>query len=559
LALYLASSPAETSRFEEIVASESKSIDTRNKTDANFGLFSMNYLGRQFWWETAWLFRWKGRASGVVYWSLRVLTGMVGVVLAPLCWAADADSGWSQDLLSRLLATPEQTREMSNRTVDAMILRSYQLRVLRLGEPGRATHLVNILRRMLPPDSRVTEDKPANTLHLFSTMAAQDAAWEFISAMDSESDAAPRTDSTIPVEIRKALENLASARTDSETLLKIVEEANRGTEQRVTEALRQSEARARSAANETIILGVTIGVGAIALLLGVLFFGLRRSQRSGIAAAVTETRSTALLPMQGMESVLAVSRDQHERTKELQKLMETLSIAYQADRQRNGMMLETVAKKHGEISATLDELAKLRDGLGEKAAQAFMEVNRAAVDQLVQHASTALEAKAHEVGLIAEAASRKMDETANRLEVQNLRTEVLAQELERTQREVDALFEKLRVAQEAAQQAQIEANEQRRIATEKTSELARKEAALAGLSLLMQEPVDAILETVGNPQPRSNMESGVPLQESSVSPLEPGAEMMEPPNGHPNDAHDAPDSECPPHKYTYRISPVASN
>lgn len=89
-----------------------------------------------------------------------------------------------------------------------------------------------------------------------------------------------------------------------------------------------------------------------------------------------------------------------------------------------------------------------------------------------------------------------MEETASRLEVQNEKAAALTAELERTQREVDVLFDKLRVAQEEARAAEHEAYEQRRLASERATELAKKEAALAGLSLLMQEPVGAILGSV---------------------------------------------------------------
>lgn len=160
-----------------------------------------------------------------------------------------------------------------------------------------------------------------------------------------------------------------------------------------------------------------------------------------------------------------------------------------------------------------------------------------------------------------------MEETANRLEVQNAKAAVLAEELERTQKEVDALFEKLRAAQEAAQKAQSEANEQRRIAYEKTVELTKKEAALAGLSLLMQEPVSDILDTLNGtggevPPPPADGETslhafrlappGVPSPSPELPEAGPDSLSTDRSAPPPSDS-----SPCSTHPYTFRITPAA--
>ena len=77
---------------------------------------------------------------------------------------SDSNAGWSGDLLNRLLSTNTSEQQQSTTTPsdaggEGMVLRSYQLRSLHLGDPGRPAHLVSILERMLPPESRVTEDK----------------------------------------------------------------------------------------------------------------------------------------------------------------------------------------------------------------------------------------------------------------------------------------------------------------------------------------------------------------------------------------------------------------
>lgn len=464
--------------------------------------------------------------------------------------------GWSEDLLLRLLDAPAETDGRTLPTADGLLLQSYQLRSLRLGDPGRATNLVSILRRMLPSGSRVTEDRPANTLHVLSTRAAQDAAVELISAMDAEAATAPGRPeaATVPEEVRRALESLAAARPDSEQLMKAVAETSARTEQRVTELVRLGQEETTASLRRMLIAAaVTVfGLG----LLGSTLVAMAARRAHERQLAVLDKRAAAALTVQpspGIEAVLAASRDQQERTQDLQKLMESLSISYQADRQRHALLLESVAQKHGELAASLGQVEKFRRDLGDDTARLFLEVNRDAIDQIIRQASEALQNRAAEVGLIAESASRKMEETASRLEVQNARAQVLAEELERTQQEVDALFEKLAHAQSQAQQAQSDANEQRRIAYEKTAQLAKKEAALAGLSLLMQEPVDNILDTLNEaiePDDDALAAAEDPPDDVCLPGLPPPAEDLPP-------AEPADDLPCPPPSPSYRIVPVS--
>lgn len=476
--------------------------------------------------------------------------------------------GWSQDLLARLLT--ERVAESgahgsSSPGGDGMLLHSYQLRSLRLGEPGRATNLVSILRRMLPPDSRVTEDRPGNTLHVLSTGTAHQAALELISAMDSETASRPAVEATVlPDEVRKALESLAAARPDSDHLMKIVADSARRTEERLGEVVRQSQEESKESFRRMVYVGGGTVLCLLIVSLGVFATALRRASKNDLRrSAAQAAESLALQPVHNLETMISVSRDQQERTKELQKLMESFSISYQADRQRNTMIMEAVAKKHGELASSLTEMEQLRRTMGDDAGKVFLEVNRHAIDRIVAQASEALQTRASEVGLIAESASKKMEETVDRLEVQNAKALVLAEELERTQREVDGLFEKLKCAQEAAQKAQNEANEQRRIAYEKSAELTKKEAALAGLSLLLQEPEEDILYNLGAAiaGPASGPHDEPPVSGfCPVPPDEPlSGDSNIDPSSMPNGSPVSPLSEsplCSTHPYTFRITPV---
>ena len=431
-------------------------------------------------------------------WFLLLFCGLCGQWLR----AEEASgAGWSQDLLDRLISVPVVAESAGSppQIRDGFVLRSYQLRNLHLGDPGPGTNVVNILRRMLPPESQVTEDRPGNTLHVLTDRAAQDAVLELISAMDGREEraATPIPESaSVPADVRQALVTLASTQPDSQRLIKLIEDSSQRLESRVGDTLRLSEAEARADMRRTLLrFGSTSGcILAMVALLG--WLGSRRSRQKDEMRRREQERSIALVPAQGIEMLTVSAREQQQRSLELQKLMESFSIAYQADRQRGAVVLEAVAQKHREISSTLEEVQHWRKEMSESAGRVFIDVNRAAIEQIIDQASRTLANRAEQVGLLAETAARKMEETAGRLEVQHAKAEALASELERTQREVDSLFEKLRDSQEQARKAEFAAEEQRKIAYEKAAALAKKEAALAGLSLLMQEPIEEILETV---------------------------------------------------------------
>jgi hypothetical protein len=434
-----------------------------------------------------------------------------------------ATPGWSQDLLDRLLAAPVVPNSGEQSTAqlkEGFVLRSYQLRNLHLGDPGPGTNVVNILRRMLPAESQVTQDRPANTLHVLTDRSAQDAVLELISAMDGANDhvANPTQESAIvPIEVRKALETLASTQPDSKQLIKLIEDSSQRLENRISDTVRLSEAEARADLHRELVHFGSVGGAIVGAVGGVVWLITYRVKRKDEMRRRDQDRSLALLPAQGMELLTNSAREQQQRAQELQTLMESFSIAYQADRQRGAVVLEAVTQKHREISSTLEEVQRWRQEMSEHTGRAFIDVNRAAIEQIIDQASRTLASRAEEVGVRAENATRKMEETADRLEVQQAKAEALALELERTQREVDSLFDKLRESQQQARQAELEAEEQRKIAYEKAAALAKKEAALAGLSLLMQEPIGTILETVNQAE--------MPLAETVLFPARLGGRI----------------------------------
>jgi chromosome segregation ATPase len=131
------------------------------------------------------------------------------------------------------------------------------------------------------------------------------------------------------------------------------------------------------------------------------------------------------------------------------------------------------------------------------------------------------------VNALALQATQKLDDTANRLEVQQDRLQQVTAELSITQQSCDLLEDKLHQAIERARLAEQEANQHKKIAAAKSEALAKREAALAGLSMLMQEPMDQILQNVND----------------SLTPGDPSLDEASPPIGQTETSRNAPDSE----------------
>jgi len=428
-----------------------------------------------------------------------LLLGVLGSVL--LAWHAHAQAaeneGWSQDLLSRLLTAPTSpsTGSVLAAPGQGMVMHSYQLRNLKLGDPGRATHVVSIMKRLLPADSYVTEEKSANTLHVFTTETAHVSVVELLASMDAESAGTDAASAAMPENVRKAVESLASARPDSDSLLKAIREAQEEGEKRIASSLNEFKQTNRS---ETLHLFTMLGLGLLTAFViggGVIIYYMMRSQKQ-VQHVVTSAQSAALVPAQQYSSLMLANEEQKAQMDTLGKALETICIQFQGTEQRMSKDVALVTKKHGEVQALMDRIEQLRNEVSLSSAQQFLEINREAVEAIISQASASLHTQMEKVNALALQATQKLDDTANRLEVQQDRLQQVTAELSVTQQSCDLLEDKLHKAIERAHLAEQEANRHKEIATQKAEALAKREAALAGLSMLMQEPMDQILQNV---------------------------------------------------------------
>jgi len=446
-----------------------------------------------------------------------LLVAVLGSVFA--VWHVQAQAaeneGWSQDLLSRLLTAPASPGPGSALATpgQGMVMHSYQLRNLKLGDPGRATHVVSIMKRLLPADSYVTEERSANTLHVFTTEAAHGSVVELLVSMDAESAGSDETTAAMPENVRKAVESLASARPDSDSLLKAIQETQEAGEKRIASSLNEFKQTNRS---ETLHLFTMLGLGlltAFAIGGGVVLYYMMRSQKQ-VQQVVTSAQSAALVPSQQYSSLMLANEDQKAQMDTLGKALETICIQFQGTEQRMSKDVALVTKKHGEVQALMDRIEQLRNEVSLSSAQQFLEINREAVEAIITQASASLHTQMEKVNALALQATQKLDDTANRLEVQQDRLQQVTAELAVTQQSCDLLEDKLHQAIERARLAEQEANQHKEIAAAKSEALAKREAALAGLSMLMQEPMDQILQNVND-----GLASGGPVLDESAQPI----------------------------------------
>lgn len=310
---------------------------------------------------------------------------LIALILAALGHALGAEEstsgGWSADLLNRILkAEPAKTESTEAATsAPEMVLRTYNLNHLRVGEAGKAQNVLAILERLLPPGSTVNTDVPANSLHILTTPAAQKAVWDYLSAVDVSEPAAAPPVSTVPEDVKIALKKLAEAGDQSAKLLSAVGALKSD----MTTELAQIEARQRQA---SIRMALVAGGFAI-LLTGTILWMLRR-RSAAIASATAESTALALAPEQltnaltpvhdkmrtdmlGLLNEVAIKlqaqhTEQQKLVREQQQQLEDARLALAEERRQfiteaGSMVVQAVER----VDATTAKLAKQQDKVAE--------------------------------------------------------------------------------------------------------------------------------------------------------------------------------------------------
>ncbi len=319
--------------------------------------------------------------------------------LRPAAVAETAPTGWSADLLNQILKSdvPAQQTPANNATAE-VVLHTYQLSHLRIGEAGKAQNVLAILGKLLPPGSSVNPDIPANSLHVLTTPAAHKAVWDYLSAVDV-SEPARTPVAAVPEDVQAAIKKLASTSDQSAKLAAAVGSVK-------TDVSREIAAIEARQNRQTWRLA---GIGAGFALAGILGLGwaMRRGRSSG-APAPDSASALALAPEQLTSALVPV---QDKMRNEMLGVLNEVAIKLQA--------------QHNEQQ----QLVREQQQQLENARQALADERR----QFITEAGT----------MVVQAVER-VDATTAKLARQQDKVAELVQELQNTVRELDDTKDSLR-------------------------------------------------------------------------------------------------------------------
>lgn len=310
-----------------------------------------------------------------------------------------APSGWSADLLNQILKADPPAQDAPASSASAgVVLHTYQLSHLRIGEAGKAQNVLAILGKLLPPGSSVNPDIPANSLHVLTTPAAHKAVWDYLSAVDV-AEPTPAPVAAVPEDVQAAIKKLASTSDQSAKLAAAVGSVK-------TDVSREIAAIEARQSRQTWRLA---GVGAGFALAGILALGwaMRRGRPTGVPASAPAT-ALALAPEQLTSALVPV---QDKMRNEMLGVLNEVAIKLQA--------------QHNEQQ----QLVREQQQQLENARQALADERR----QFITEAGT----------MVVQAVER-VDATTAKLARQQDKVAELVQELQNTVRELDDTKDSLR-------------------------------------------------------------------------------------------------------------------
>lgn len=339
---------------------------------------------------------WQGRTVAAVLLWLGIASAV-----APLRGAEAARAGeWSADLLRQILQEPAPAPQ-PGRTAPGpqeMVLRTYRLSHLRIGESGKVQNVLAILGNLLPPGSSMKPDVSANSVHVLTTEAAHKAVWDYLSAVDVEPTAtAP---AKVPDEVKQALTKLAATGDQTAKLLR----ALGALQSDVARHFAEIDARQR----EQLRRLIAAGIGLAVLLVGTIGWMVRRHARAASARPYVGGTELVLAPDQ-LASALTPVNEQMRSS--MLGLLNEVAIKLQA--------------QHNEQQRLVHEQQ-----------QQLEEARHALADERRQFIS--------EAGTMVVQAVERVDATTAKLARQQDKVAELVQELQSTVRELDETKDSLR-------------------------------------------------------------------------------------------------------------------
>lgn len=388
------------------------------------------------------------------------------LLLWSCCLLRAGENSWSADLLREVLETKGRANPQSSGTTarntdqgEGLVLKSYQLRQLRLAETARGKSALALLTKLLPSGSSLKVDAQSNTLHLLASKAAHAAAWDFISTLDVPAESPGVTSQDLSPTLQELLRRLEQAQGGTARLAETVD--------RMQQELRQDR-EGRNEETRRQVYWLWPGVGGLALLLGLLAWKTKGAGRTGAHTVGSSEAGLSLAAHELLGTQAPGSRQQRELQQEMLGAINAAAIRMEA------WYKEQQSQRDQLTQVVLGQELTLR-----QAQQAFSE----AKDQLLNENRALLE----KAGSRFESSAGRMEENLQQLGRQHERVEALAGELQSTVQELDQTKDEILRLQTILQQRGDELEKARERLNSRESELTHQQAKLAALTLILEE------------------------------------------------------------------------
>ena len=387
------------------------------------------------------------------------LLALLGASLAVCADVPNAPArGWSAALLQDFSDAGARKSKPQAVAGDGFVLRTYQFRHLRVGEGARTQAVLHILRRLLPQGSALKEDVPSNSVHILSSVSAQAAAWDLISAVDLPTAAPELTERELPLPVREALEKIAAMESGTG---KLVTDLGRMKEE-LDHGIGSLREESRASGIRVLLSGIGVGLIIVVSFGLFIFWRGRRIER----ALLRVDGGGGAQVHQVLQSPNALQ--DRELQQEMVAVLNTAAIRMEAWFQEQKSHGEQLALTVGRHEATLAGVQKAME-------------------------DTRLQLVSDNRALLVEAGGR-FDASAGRLEAgvrelgdQNRRVEALAVELQSTVHELDSTRDRMLGLEAQLRLSNQELDTTRSGLGVREAELVRQQAKLAALTLILEE------------------------------------------------------------------------
>lgn len=303
---------------------------------------------------------------------------------AILLFLLAAIPSWGSNDLYDMMIKPDDKSASSQAQpapvpAQGMLLQSYQLHNMHVGEAGRATEAFSILQQILPPGSEIRQDPQSNSFHIMTTKQAHDAVIRFLASLDVPSQS---PSAQIPDEVKKTLDQLVEGNEAAQkALAKYQDTASQ------LGVMQANQQKFQAETQKYLLIGGGV-IGGILVLGLFLVFRSKKvasgvpARQSGELTIAPAQVALALKPLQEEMRVSAMNelnktviaiqalyeenrREKQEQlalqeshTAELQRTAQTFQTMMQESQRETRESIENIGRQADKVASTVDELQR---------------------------------------------------------------------------------------------------------------------------------------------------------------------------------------------------------